>query len=221
MLPRILEPEWMDDPVEAEAYDNMDHSRVNRQFVADLLDGGVIGEDILDLGTGTAQIPVLLCESAPDIRIMALDAAVSMLELARYNLELASVTEQIQLMQGDAKCLDDFEDEMFDSVISNSLIHHVPEPLIVFCESHRLVNPGGRVFLRDLMRPDTEPEVARLVGLYAGDEDDTAQQLFRQSLHAALTLDEVRDLVRQAGMNPDDALATTDRHWTLDTRKKG
>ncbi|QDS87589.1 Ubiquinone/menaquinone biosynthesis C-methyltransferase UbiE [Rosistilla ulvae] len=219
MLPRTLEPESMDDPAEAASYDDMNHSSVNIRFVDDLLAGGEIGNDILDLGTGTAQIPILLCERMPEVRIMALDAAASMLELAIYNIEIASAIERIQLMQGDAKAMDDFEDEMFDCVMCNSLIHHLPEPQPTFAEIHRLTAIGGRIFVRDLCRPDSETAVEALVAQYAADESEIAQQLFRQSLHAALTLDEVQQMVAAAGLPRDSVQMTSDRHWTLDVRK--
>lgn len=219
MIDRILEPQWMDDPDEASAYDDMNHSSANTSFVDDLLAGGPIGNDVLDLGTGTAQIPILLCERMPDIRIMALDAAVSMLELAVYNIEIASAIDRIQLMQGDANSMDDFEDEMFDLVMSNSLIHHVPEPEPTFSEIHRLTASGGRIFVRDLIRPDSLESIESLVQKHAGQESELAQQLFRQSLAAALTIDEVRHMVSTTGADPETVSITSDRHWTWDVRK--
>ena len=58
MLQRLLEPEVMDTPAEAIAYDDMDHAEVNRQFVADLLAITSIDGEVLDLGAGTARIPI-------------------------------------------------------------------------------------------------------------------------------------------------------------------
>src|SRR5688500_14822174 len=100
-LSRILEPEVMDSPEDATDYDAMDHREVNARFVADLL--APLGPspqppaplDILDLGTGTALTPIELCRRYRDCRVMAADAAVSMLELARYNIEVESLTQRI------------------------------------------------------------------------------------------------------------------------------
>ena len=78
-LQRILEPEVMDSRKEAEEYNNMDHSEVNDVFVADLLafaesvdaeDEFELG-DVLDLGTGTALIPIALCKVHAGCRVMA------------------------------------------------------------------------------------------------------------------------------------------------------
>src|SRR3954466_1140806 len=151
-LERILEPEVMDSAEEAADYDAMDHSEVNRRFVEDLLaeisskfnvqgskseDNTTLNLDVLDLGTGTALIPIELCKAFPDCRVMAADAAVSMLELARYNIEVNSLMERIELAPGDAKRLP-FRESMFDVVMSNSIIHHIPEPLLVLREAVRV-----------------------------------------------------------------------------------
>src|SRR6187549_1654616 len=118
----------MDSPDEADRYDAMDHSQVNRLFVDDLLACGEVPDDVLDLGTGTAQIPVELCRRLDTVRVMAADAAVAMLELARYNVEVAGQAERIQLTHIDAKQLP-YRDGTFGAVISNSIVHHIPEPL--------------------------------------------------------------------------------------------
>ncbi|GIW96584.1 MAG: hypothetical protein KatS3mg110_4625 [Pirellulaceae bacterium] len=212
-LSRVLEPELMDTPEEAWAYDQMDHSAVNQAFVDDLLGAGIPGAKVLDLGTGTARIAILLCRQTPEVRVMAADLALAMLELARYNVELAGLTERIQLDHVDAKKLP-YASDSFDCVMSNSLVHHIAEPIVVLGEACRVVRPGGLLFFRDLMRPDSQSELERLVELYAGNESPAARQMFAASLHAALTLDEIRHLVQKLGYAADSVQATSDRHWT-------
>jgi SAM-dependent methyltransferase len=99
--------------------------------------------------------------------------------------------------------------------MSNSIIHHIPEPLDCFREMVRVLRPGGLLFVRDLMRPESAEEVERLVRENAADETEYSQQLFRQSLHAALTLEEVRETIAQLGLSGDCVQATSDRHWTV------
>ena len=213
MIPRVLEPEVMDTPEEAADYDAMDHQAVNRAFVDDLLAAGPLGPDLLDLGTGTARIPIELCGRVEDCRVMAADLAVEMLEIARYHLEIEGLTERIQLDRADAKNLP-YADGMFDGVISNSIIHHIPEPLTVLREAVRVTRPGGRLFFRDLMRPSSEAELQRLVATYAGGENERQQKMFADSLRAALTLDEIRQRIVACGFEPGSVRATSDRHWT-------
>jgi ubiquinone/menaquinone biosynthesis C-methylase UbiE len=103
----------------------------------------------------------------------------------------------------------------FDAVMSNSVIHHIPDPADCLREMHRVLAPGGILFVRDLLRPETAEEVERFVEQYAGDENAHSRQMFRQSLHAALTVDEVRNLLTELQLPPDWVTQTSDRHWTL------
>lgn len=213
MLDRVLEPELMDDPDESQAYDEMDHAEVNRRFVADFLALGPPGDTVLDLGTGPARIPIELCAQHADCRVLGSDAAVSMLEIAKINIAVEGFEHRIRLHHGDSKRLD-FADADFDSVISNSLLHHLPEPAVAIAEMVRVVRPGGRLFVRDLMRPRQANEVEALVKNYAGGETEECQQLLRQSLFAALTREELVEMVGQLGFAADTVQATSDRHLT-------
>lgn len=215
MLKRTLEPEVMDSPSEADDYDMMDHGPANDAFVSDLLAGAKVETNVLDLGTGTAAIPILLCDQVIDCRVVAVDASISMLELARHRVVESGHEGRLQLDHSDAKSFT-WNDELFHTIISNSLIHHLPQPSEVIKRLPEFLLPGGRVFFRDLLRPDSAAEVERLVKTYFGEESDSCQQLFRQSLHAALTIDEMQEMLSQAGFDAHTVKKTTDRHWTWD-----
>src|SRR5215212_4012979 len=123
MLARVLEPEVMDTEREAIDYDAMDHSAVNRIFVEDFLaawDGGV---PLLDVGTGTAQIPIELCRRSAAARITAIDLAEHMLRLGRQNVSRAGFADRLFLERVDAKVMP-YPDRSFRAVLSNSIIHH-------------------------------------------------------------------------------------------------
>jgi ubiquinone/menaquinone biosynthesis C-methylase UbiE len=218
MLKRVLEPEVMDTPEEARAYNAMNHSEVNRRFVDDLLAAGSISGEILDLGTGTALIPIELCQRDTSARVLAIDLSVSMLDLARGNVEMASLMSQIMLDRVDGKGLP-YADGRFSAVISNSIAHHIPEPLAVLQEAWRVLAADGLIFIRDLLRPEDDATVQRLVDTYAAGATAHQRQLFDDSLRAALSLDEIRQLVRAVGASPHDIQQTSDRHWTWSTRK--
>lgn len=246
MLPRILEPEVMDTPEEAMAYDEMDHSAVNRVFVDDLLAAArsetraepelgnhterelenqtergrasLAGCEILDLGTGTARIPMELCSRGGDLRVVAVDLSVSMLDLARLNVELAGLTRRIMLARVDAKGLP-FASDRFPCVMSNSIVHHIPEPRVALAEAWRVLAPGGLLFVRDLLRPTDQATLAGLVETYAADCTEHQRRLFADSLHAALTVEEMREIVAEFVAPPHTVQATSDRHWTWTARK--
>jgi ubiquinone/menaquinone biosynthesis C-methylase UbiE len=240
MLPRTLEPELMDTAEDAHEYDAMDHSAVNALFVTDLLASMTDWSlrrsvntlhnhrKLLDLGAGTAQIPIELARRAPDVRITAIDAAQNMLVVARENIargfplpcregpgEGSSKTlpNRIELLLADAKHLP-FNDRAFPVVISNSIVHHIPDPRAVLSEAIRVTAPGGLLFHRDLARPRDEAELNHLVETYAANATAYQRKLFADSLRAALSVDEIRKLISNFGFAPDTVQMTSDRHWT-------
>lgn len=237
MLERVLEPEAMDTAEEARDYDTIDHAEVNRRFAADLL--AALGDDLaadaaddchrldchlLDLGTGTAQIPIELVRQAraagcaARLKLSAVDLAAEMLVLAKRNVAAAGMHDVVRLERLDAKTLP-YPDERFDGVVSNSIVHHIPEPAEALAEAVRVTRPAGLLFFRDLRRPADPDELHRLVALHAAGSNDRQRQLFAQSLHAALTVDELRTLVVALGFAPATVQATSDRHWTWCARK--
>jgi ubiquinone/menaquinone biosynthesis C-methylase UbiE len=214
MLNRILEPENMDSADDAREYDTMDHSAVNAQFVTDLLailnDGQL---QVLDLGAGTAQIPIELARRASQLCVTAVDAAASMLALARSNIAAAKLTSRIEPIFADAKQLP-FANNSFATVISNSILHHIAEPQVVIAEAIRVTTHGGHLFHRDLARPYDQAELQNLVETYAGTATPYQRKLFGDSLRAALTVQEMRDMVASLDFARDTVQMTSDRHWT-------
>ncbi len=213
MLPRVLEPEVMDTPEEARDYDAMDHSAVNRLFVADFLTVWDGRGPVLDVGTGTALIPIEFCRQSPTGEIVAVDAAEHMLAVARENVRRAGFESRIKVQLVDAKRMP-FADGSFPAVMSNSIVHHIPDPRTVFAEIARVAAKGATILVRDLLRPDSRETLEHLVATYAGDANAHQQKMFAESLHAALTVAEARELVAGVGFDPAGVRQTTDRHWT-------
>ena len=220
MLPRTLEPEVMDTREEAVDYNSMDHAAVNRCFVDDLLaflNSTAIGTAI-DMGTGTGLIPMeLFARPTVDGRCVAVDLSREMLKLGQDNIQSAGLQSRIEFLFADCKQLP-VDDNAFDGCMSNSIIHHIPEPLDCLREMVRVTRPGGWLFVRDLMRPSTASTVDELVAQYAGEENEHSRRMFRESLHAALTVDEVRALLSAVDLPTSAVSATSDRHWTIAIR---
>jgi ubiquinone/menaquinone biosynthesis C-methylase UbiE len=218
MLARVLEPEVMDSAEEARDYDAMYHAGVNRSFVEDFLrlwrPAGRPSARVLDVGTGTAQIPVLLCRLASEATVVAIDYAEHMLGVARANVARARLSDRVLLERCDAKQMP-FADHSFSAVVSNSIVHHIPAPLQVLREMVRALAEGGCLLVRDLLRPENDAAVQRLVAMYAGDANKHQQAMFEASLHAALTLQEAREMAQAAGLAPETVQPSSDRHWTL------
>ncbi len=223
-LVRVLEPEAMESADDARDYDAMDHSVVNRAFVEEFLaavaarHGSPVGT-VLDLGTGTAQIPIELCRATEAGHVLAIDVAESMLEWAKTNVARAGFADRVSLALVDAKLLP-YADGSFSAVMSNSIVHHIPEPGDVLAEAVRVTEPGGILFVRDLARPADEAQVNHLVATYAGQCNEHQRQLFDDSLRAALSIEEMRALVVNLGFDTATVAATSDRHWTWHAVRK-
>ncbi len=217
MIPRILEPESMDGPEEVAQYDAMDHRAVNDVFVADFLaaHGPCRGGEILDVGTGTARIPIALAGADANAVLVGFDLAPAMIDRAGRNVAEAGLSDRIRFVQGDAKTPTALGDARYEAVISNTIIHHIPDPRPAIAAMVDRIAPGGTLFVRDLYRPDDQATLANLVQRYAGDESPEARELFHASLHAALTLDEIAALAAGLGLPAGCVAMTSDRHWTL------
>ncbi len=219
-MDRILEPEVMDTWLEATAYDAMDFTVVNTAFAADAIALDPDAVKILDAGTGTARIPILMCQQRPQYLITAVDLAQSMLIVGQRNVEEAGLMQRIRIKRVDTKRMA-YPDLEFDMLISNSLVHHLPDPSSFFREVNRLVRPGGAILIRDLIRPENDAIVNDLVAQVGENYDARQQQLFRDSLKAALTLAEVQDAIDLVGLSEVQLTQSSELHWSIQRKKLG
>lgn len=203
----------MDTAEDAESYDAMDHSGPNDAFVQRLLELGVRGE-VLDVGCGPGHIALLLAAMHPDVRVTGVDLSDHMLRIAEEHREVSSHAERVRFAKADAKGLP-FADASFDTVCSNTILHHIPDPVPFLRECWRVLKPGGAFLVRDLFRPSSVPEIYALVRRHAAGESLPAQELFRASLNAALTPDELRSAAKAAGLAGVELVVDTDRHMSL------
>jgi ubiquinone/menaquinone biosynthesis C-methylase UbiE len=213
-LPRVLEPEVMDTAEDARAYDEMQHAEVNAAFVSDLLALSPDVSKTLDVGTGSGRIPLELARRVPEAKVVGIDMSKEMLALARKHAEREKLADRLVFEEMDAKGIL-YEEGAYTTVMSNSLLHHVPDPRAVVAEMVRVVAPLGTLFVRDLFRPDDERTLTELVATYAKDEDESQRKLFAESLHAALTVEELEAIVASIGMTGARIAKTSDRHLTL------
>ena len=214
---RILEPEVMDTKRDAEEYDAMDFWEADRRFAEDAVNlvRGRPNALVIDVGTGTAKIPVLMLERRRDLDILAVDLAREMLRIAQQRVADAGLADHCKLATMDAKALR-VSNAKYDLVVCNSTAHHIPEPSMLFREIARIVKPDGAILVRDLMRPTSLDDAWAIVKHVAAGEHMRQQQLFFDSLCAALTVEEVEALVRKAGLDRMRVEKCSDRHWTAE-----
>jgi ubiquinone/menaquinone biosynthesis C-methylase UbiE len=148
---------------------------------------------VLDVGTGTGAIAVKMSLKRPDLSVTGIDLSDGMLEAAREAIRQASLQRRVRVRRANARRIP-FRRGCFDLVISNSLLHHLPDPVPAFDEMARVLAPGGRVFIRDLRRPGPSlisAHIRRHGRHYKG----KMRRLFADSVHAAFKVAEIRELL--------------------------
>jgi trans-aconitate methyltransferase len=213
-MKRLLEPELMIEPEQVSAYANADFDEPHSNFIEMLKKYcGSIEEigTVLDLGCGPCDITFKFAKAFPNARIDAVDGSGEMLNFAKDILggkpELHGRIKFIDSM------IQDFSStRQYDLIISNSLLHHLPDPLVLWKKIKELASIETYIFIMDLLRPDTVEEAQRLRGMYVKDEPPVLQKDFYNSLLAAFEVDEVREQLVKEDLSNLEVLQVTDRH---------
>jgi len=210
-MERVLEPELMDDELQSIAYARADFSSSNQFFVDGLInDFPRPLSTAVDIGCGPGDVMIRLARALPDLHITAIDASAPMIALARGAVMTEGLSDRIELVQGYVPGVA-LKAHSFDAVLSKDLLHHVPDPSVLWKEIARLARPGAVIYVMDLVRPSTPEEAHRIVDRVAAREDPILREDFYNSLCAAFTVDELREQVAAAGLDLEVRQAS-DRH---------
>jgi 2-polyprenyl-3-methyl-5-hydroxy-6-metoxy-1,4-benzoquinol methylase len=214
-MQRIVEPELMVEPEQAEAYAAADfavpHQRVIDRFRDAFPDWSGHGY-VLDAGCGPGDIAMRFARAYPSCHVDGIDGAVAMLEVGHRLLEhQPGIRDRVTLHRA---CLpaEGPPREQYHAVISNSLLHHLHDPSVLWNAVVRHAAPGAPVFVIDLMRPDTPEDADRLTALHVAGEPAVLRRDFHASLFAAFTVDEVRAQLDAVGLTHLAVAAISDRH---------
>jgi ubiquinone/menaquinone biosynthesis C-methylase UbiE len=216
-MQRIPEPELMNDPAQALAYARADFSEPHSRFIEQFRScfPRWTGQGyVLDLGCGPGDICQRFARAYPHAQIHGIDGAAAMLNIGRDDLQHAQLADRVQLIEGYLPGAA-LPRAQYDAVISNSLLHHLYEPHVLWKSILRYAATGAPVFIMDLRRPDTEQAVAALVKLYAENEPDILRHDFHCSLLAAYRTEEIQTQLHTAGIDWLTVSALGDRHVTV------
>jgi hypothetical protein len=100
----------------------------------------------------------------------------------------------------------------YDAVISNSLLHHLTDPSVLWATVESAVGRGAPVFVMDLCRPASTDAAQHLVDTYAAGESPVLRDDFYRSLCAAYTPEEVNEQLAAAGLDAFRVERAGDRH---------
>jgi ubiquinone/menaquinone biosynthesis C-methylase UbiE len=199
-LPRVPEPEVMDDSSEVEAY-----SSAAAQSYLDKIDDTLVEHALrlvagkergraLDIGTGPGQIVLKLARRLKLWKFVGVDRSANMISQAAASLAAApEAAGRVDFHVEDGNRLN-FPDKSFDLVMCNSVLHHLAEPRNLLLEMARVAKPGSAILLRDLRRPSrlAYPWFVRWHGRhYSG----AMYKLYSDSVHAAYTVPELQALL--------------------------
>jgi 2-polyprenyl-3-methyl-5-hydroxy-6-metoxy-1,4-benzoquinol methylase len=221
MIERIPEPELMDDFEQARAYALADFEEPHSRFIElfkERFPGDAVDGVILDLGCGTGDITKRFAYAFPACRIHAVDGAEQMLMFARQTIDFEMLHERVRLFKRTLPT-DRLAKQQYDAVISNSLLHHLAEPMVLWDSVKQFAKPGAAVFVMDLMRCDSAEQATAMVREYAAGEPAVLQKDFYNSLLAAFTPEEVREQLAQAGLAHLAVEVIGDRHLIVSGRR--
>jgi SAM-dependent methyltransferase len=207
----------MDDPEQARAYSEADFSEPHGAFVDEFWrrfpDLTTAAFDAVDLGCGPADVTVRFARAHPGARVVGLDASSPMLALGRARVADEGLVDRVHLEQ---RRLPDpsVARVSFDAVLSNSLLHHLADPRVLWDAVTSMARPGAAVFVMDLCRPATDEDVDAMVERYARDEPAVLQEDFRASLRAAYRPPEIAEQLVLASL-PFEVERVGDRHLVV------
>ncbi|MDX8411163.1 MAG: class I SAM-dependent methyltransferase [Mariprofundaceae bacterium] len=223
-MQRVLEPELMDNAAQAIAYAEADFSEPHGSFIeqCQAFFGNNMGAGYaLDLGCGPGDIAIRFARVYPGMTVHGVDGSTPMLACGQRILDAqADINSQVELIYGllPGAIL---PRRAYDCLISNSLLHHLHDPRVLWNALKQYGRPGAPVFIMDLMRPDSIEQAEALVETYAADEPEILQRDFYNSLLAAFRPEEIWDQLRQAGLAHFDMAIESDRHLTISGRLRG
>lgn len=215
-MQRTPEPELMDDPEQVAAYLAADFSVPDAAFTEACLAwfaacGVPAPAGIVDLGCGPGNIALRLAAALPDADIIGLDGAPTMLDAARLRTpEGARVSWVVSTLPETG-----LPEAAFEAVVSNSLLHHLHDPAMLWAAIRRLARPGAPFVVGDLRRPATPDEAVALAKRHADRAPDVLRRDFLASLHAAFEPAEVVAQLTAAGLHAADVHVTSDRHLRI------
>ena len=217
-MKRIPEPELMETDEQARAYSEADFEAPHSMFVKLFVErfGPEISGNVLDAGCGPADIAVRFAKSCTSCTVHGVDASEAMIRYGLERIRAHGLEDRIRLYRGYLPGVE-LPIEHFDAVVVNSLLHHLPDPAMMWDILRRYApaGSGAPVFVMDLIRPASQADAANLVEMYSGDEAEILKRDFYNSLLAAYRPDEVRKQLSEAGLDFLEVEVVSDRHLVV------
>ena len=166
VLERVPECELMLGEEQADAYAAADLSELQQRMVSQFTArfGALDGGRLLDLGCGAADMTIRFAAAFTNVTALGVDGSPALLRQGESAVRSAGLERRVRL---ELRHLPDaaLEQERFDVVIANSLLHHLADPATLWSTIARCAKPGAPVLVMDLRRPDTMDAAEQLVAI--------------------------------------------------------
>lgn len=167
------------------------------------------GDRVLDLATGTADLPIEMLRHQEDLNVVGLDPSSGMLAVGERKVKRAGLENRIDLVFGDAQELP-YPSESFDGITMSFGIRNVPDRLKALREMARVLKPGRRMAILELSQPSNGffAALARLhcevfvpaTGALLSGKDE--YRYLRESIEAFPRPEVFEGLTTEAGLEP-------------------
>lgn len=114
------------------------------------------GQTAIDVCCGTCDWTISIAQASESGNIVGLDFSANMLDIGREKIAQKGLTDQIELIEGNAMKLP-FPDHHFDYATIGFALRNVPDFVQVLKEMQRVVKPGGLVVSLELSKPTRQP----------------------------------------------------------------
>jgi SAM-dependent methyltransferase len=217
-MQRIVEPELMDGREQAEAYARADFDSSHRGIIESFdtrFPGVQLRGTILDLGCGPGDITFRFAARFPGCSLLGVDGSPVMIELANERrTRETGLADRVRFIEGFLP-EPPIPPQRYAAIVSNSLLHHLHRPAVLWQTVCRYAAPGTKIFIADLFRPDSEEDARRLVNEAGAEEPEILRRDFYNSLLAAFEAGEVEAQVREAGLDALRVEKISDRHLAV------
>lgn len=216
-MDRVPEPELMLDEQQVRAYAGADFSEPHERFVTLLkerLSKLPSRGRALDLGCGPGDISLRFARAFGDWTVDAIDGSPVMLEHGRRLAAEAGLESRVRFYELLLPTQSP-PHRNYALLFSNSLLHHLADPALLWSTLRCWAPSGSSVFVMDLMRPTSRSAAEALVERYAGGEPEVLRTDFFNSLLAAYRPTELRTQLERARLGHLRLEVVSDRHFIV------
>jgi 2-polyprenyl-3-methyl-5-hydroxy-6-metoxy-1,4-benzoquinol methylase len=216
-MKRLLEPDIMKGE-SAIAYSAGNFDEAHGRFVklfCESVQSGREPANLLDIGCGHADILIRLAGALDRFILHGIDGSETMIQIAKDRIRTLGMANRIQIWQERIPGPCPGLLPTYDALVSNSLLHHLTDPVEFWAFLKERSHPGTFVFVMDLHRPGSQELTRDLVASHAGGDSPVLRKDFFNSLLASYEASEISAQLAEAGLRELNVQTPDPLHWLV------